>query len=168
MNQTDELYHQILDRKLEEYGWIKTDTGRGPPLGMGGYAAQEQLEKAKREARWEIARRPHWHEQNPWNDHIVYVPIEELADAAYLLGQPVHTPDGRVIYTKEILLKNWRQHGDKLDAYVLTGRVFYGGIRFGPEPNQYLSPGFYLDKLKELVSRYQPKPKFSDYPELIA
>ena len=23
---------------------------------------------------------PHWHEQNPWRDQIVYVPIERLAE----------------------------------------------------------------------------------------
>lgn len=96
---------------------------------------------------------PHWHEQNPWKDHIVYVPIEELAACTLSLENPHNH------WTMVDNIANWAQYGDKLDAYILNSVVLTGGIRFGPEGHHYLSPGFSLPKLHTLLERYRVKPQ---------
>jgi hypothetical protein len=158
------LYHQ----KLLSNGFQVVDGQPLPPRGMGGFAAEEITKRCFKEAEQEYWHNEpikkaeplaHWHEHNPWNDHIFYVPIDELAECCFLLGQPVYQGmSGETqIYTKEHLLDNWRLYGSKLDGYVLTGKVVTAGIRFGPEPSQYLSPGFHTTKLHGLIRQEQQR-----------
>ncbi|MEQ1950958.1 hypothetical protein [Mesorhizobium sp. CN2-181] len=103
---------------------------------------------------------PFWHGQNPWADSLVYVPIEELAACSMLIGRNLQLADGTtVICTIEHMLNHWHEYGDKLDAYVLTGPLLTGGVRFGPEGENYLSPGFSLPKLRELMIKHRIKSK---------
>jgi hypothetical protein len=81
---------------------------------------------------------PHWHDDNPWADAVVYVPMEELAEA--VAGGPHESgTDGASV---EQTLAHWRAAGPRLDAYVLPqpdGRHSVG-IRYGAEGHEYLSP----------------------------
>lgn len=93
---------------------------------------------------------PHWHEQNPWKDQLIYVPIEELAACHIRLHPPFSNWD------MVDAIAHWVQYGDKLDAYILVNwPVFTAGVRFGPEGHHYLSPGFSLPKLWELLWKYR-------------
>jgi hypothetical protein len=95
---------------------------------------------------------PHWHEHNPWKDHIVYVPLVALASCT------MGAIDPRSPWTMVDEIAYWIQYGDKLDAYILTGPTLTGGVRFGPNGSHYLSPGFSLPKLHALLKRYRPEP----------
>jgi hypothetical protein len=98
---------------------------------------------------------PHWHEQNPWKDRVLYIPLAELAECHQTTGKPYAYLDEKpLIYTVEMCLDHWREYGDKLDAYILTGKTFTAGVRFGPDGPDYLSPGFSLPKLWKLVQKY--------------
>ena len=83
----------------------------------------------------------HWHDQNPWRDKVVYVPIERLAEC--VAGGNIKTADGVVPYDVAWLLKHWAQCGrDKLDAYILpapSGNHSLG-VRWGAEGPEYYSP----------------------------
>lgn len=100
----------------------------------------------------------HWDAENPWRDGLVYVPIEELAEALSG-GQVKIGRDGNVVErTAKYNLERWRKYGDKLDAYVLPSSdgLHSAGVRYGPEGDEYLSPAaIYPEKLDELVSRYR-------------
>ena len=92
---------------------------------------------------------PHWHEQNPWKDELLYVPVEELAACWF------KPEDAQNSWSMIELISHWTQYGDKLDAYILVGGpVATGGVRFGPEGEHYLSPGFSLPKLHALKQKY--------------
>jgi hypothetical protein len=98
---------------------------------------------------------PHWHEQNPWKDRVLYIPLAELAECHAAIGKPyAYLDEQPLIYTVAMCLDHWREYGDKLDAYVLTGKTFTAGVRFGPDGPDYLSPGFSLPKLWKLVQKY--------------
>ncbi len=77
---------------------------------------------------------PTWHDDNPWADSLVYVPLHELATlvAGGTGGAPAEA-------SPEPLLSHWSRHGNALDAYVLPGSGQVG-IRFGSAPEAYLSP----------------------------
>jgi len=96
--------------------------------------------------------RPHWHKQNPWKDKILYVPLIELADCTFKVGQ-----DNTWTMIEEVA--DWVQYGVMLDAYILDSVVLTGGVRYGPEGRHYLSPGFSLPKLIELKAKYTPTKK---------
>jgi hypothetical protein len=63
----------------------------------------------------------HWHFKNPWRDRAIYVPLDLLV--------PINSNRYRT------------DLGDKLDAYLLPqpDGSFEAGIRYGKEPNQYVS-----------------------------
>ncbi len=77
---------------------------------------------------------PAWHEENPWVDSLVYVPLQELAA---LLSGGAYGASAEV--TPESYLAHWSRHGNALDAYVLPGSG-QAGLRFGSAPEAYLSP----------------------------
>lgn len=81
----------------------------------------------------------HWHDYNPWADHIIYVP-----SIAEVLGKEQE---------KRILSDH-----DKVDAYILPQSSGYHsfGIRYGKEDYEYLSPYVYdkKDLLDELIIKY--------------
>ena len=85
----------------------------------------------------------HWHDQNPWRDQIVYVPIERLAEC--VAGGTIRIGmDGPVVpYDVAFVLQHWAGNGrDRLDAYILpqpNGRHSIG-IRYGAEGSEYFSP----------------------------
>jgi hypothetical protein len=100
----------------------------------------------------------YWHEHNPWKDELVYVPIDELAEAALLIGSRVRLHDNKItIFDKNDVLDYWNQYGNRLDPYILTGKTITGGVRYGPRDYQYLSPGFSTAKLIGLLRRYNNK-----------
>ena len=102
------------------------------------------------------APQPHWHEQNPWKDKLIYVPVPDLAACALRLEDPHNS------WTMVDMIAHWIQYGNKLDAYILNaGVVLTGGVRHGPEPWQYLSPGFSLPKLIALRDRFTSSPSSS-------
>lgn len=86
----------------------------------------------------------HWHDDNPWADRATYVRLSDLAECAadgYLLD----TVAGRMVEnTPQRNLMEWLAASGsdgKLDAYLIPGQ--YGpsaGVRFGPNPEDYLSP----------------------------
>lgn len=99
---------------------------------------------------------PHW--KNPWNDDVVYVPIEELVKCAAGIGESCKDKNGSsFIMTEEIMLKHWRQGKDKLDAYILPCTSGYHciGIRYGNNGNEYLSPMGNKDKVEALLQKYR-------------
>lgn len=97
---------------------------------------------------------PSWHDDNPWADSLVYVPLHELA--ALVADGTVGLADGT---SSEFLLGHWSRHGNVLDAYVLPGSG-QAGIRFGSAPEAYLSPHVRdrarLDALAERYRDAQP------------
>jgi hypothetical protein len=98
----------------------------------------------------------YWHDHNPWKDSLIYVPIDELAEASMLIGSNVRMPDQSIkLFTKADVLAHWGQYGNQLDPYVLTGKTITGGIRYGAEGHQYLSPGFSTVKLIGLIRKYK-------------
>lgn len=173
----DQHIHELHLRKLKDHGFILCDGYVKPPDGMGDFSAGELSRKLFEEARREISDSrldikpvpmpepasgtiqagdgPFWHDQNPWNDHIIYVWPQELAECVFHLGKLMTTSDGVVICTPERMLAHWRQYGNKLDAYILTGKVITAGIRYGPYGPDYLSPDFSLPKLTSLLGKYR-------------
>lgn len=99
---------------------------------------------------------PHWHDQNPWNDHLIYVPLDELAECCAAIGktfaQFLGTP---MKYEPFHMIQHWQEYGSRLDGYILTGPIVTAGIRFGPGGDEYLSPGFHLPKLAALLKKYR-------------
>jgi hypothetical protein len=84
---------------------------------------------------------PHWHDQNPWRDKIVYVPLERLAEC--VAGGTISDHTGAIEpYDVAFVLRFWAQGGDKLDGYILPqpGGFHSIGVRYGAEGSQYLSP----------------------------
>lgn len=97
---------------------------------------------------------PYW--PNPW--HVIYVPIEELADVAQGIGERWSDVDGSTfIMTRERMLAHWRQSGEALDAYILPQPSGWHciGIRYGSLPPQYLSPGCNKVKAEALLRKYR-------------
>jgi hypothetical protein len=84
----------------------------------------------------------HWHEQNPWRDKVVYVPLERLAEC--VAGGTVSIGlDGPVVpYDAAFVLARWERTSDRLDGYILPqpGGFHSIGVRYGAEGSQYLSP----------------------------
>jgi hypothetical protein len=81
---------------------------------------------------------PAWHEDNPWADSLVYVPLQELA--ALLSGGTAGQEEGASAEASpEFHLAHWSRHGNALDAYLLPGSG-QAGIRLGSAPEAYLSP----------------------------
>ncbi|ESX17902.1 hypothetical protein X766_16060 [Mesorhizobium sp. LSJC255A00] len=145
-------YHRLL----AEHGFIINGEAAVPPAGMGEFTAADIIQRCWLDAQIEANRvLPHWHDQNPWNDRLMYVPIEELAECFMGIGRLVHLNDNEVTMCDvAFVLQNWAQYGDKLDAYILTGPLTTASIRFGPEGPDYLSPGFSLPKLRALMLKY--------------
>jgi len=100
---------------------------------------------------------PFWHDQNPWNDDLIYVPIEELADACLLIGTRVGIvkDHSSKVYTRQDVLDHWNQYGPNLDPYILPRTHPTAGVRYGPEGSEYLSTGFSETRLKELIRKYK-------------
>lgn len=99
---------------------------------------------------------PHW--KNPWKD-AVPVPIEELVECAYGIGEVWSGPEGKFLMTKELMLEHWRNAGPNLDAYILPGthwRQHCIGVRYGNEGSQYLSPHGVQEKIQRLLEKYSP------------
>jgi hypothetical protein len=150
---------QILNQILIANGcWIGIDGSVLPPKGMGQFAFEELVERCRKAAANAVQGlplEPFWHDQNPWNDRLIYVPVEELAECHIAIGRPYLLVDGKSVpYSVELCLGHFRQYGDKLDAYILTGPLTTAGIRFGPEGSDYLSPGFSLPKMRALMLKY--------------
>ena len=137
-----------------------------PNLAMSSQALKDvlaKIESQEKETKTDLIRKaaqaagisitdvtlPHWHKDNPWSEDLVYVSIEELADCALSRGY------GR---TRTDVLEQWSHYGIWLDAYILDGQMITAGIRFGPEPGDYLSPGFYGEKLRALLEKHKVKP----------
>ncbi|NTF17794.1 hypothetical protein G6L37_05225 [Agrobacterium rubi] len=113
----------------------------------------------------------HWDQYNPWRDRLVYVPIEELAEAL-ADGSSIRLQDGSVVeYTAELMLKHWRSNSYELDAYVLPDQALdayilpnqaFGhsvGIRYGSHGHEYLSPLVRdQSRVDELYRRYVEAP----------
>lgn len=104
---------------------------------------------------------PHWDQYNPWRDKIVYVPLEELAEAL-ADGSQVRLADGNVVeYTPELMLEHWRQYGYELDAYLLPGQAlgFSIGVRYGSHAPDYLSlHARDQSKIEDLYARHAQAP----------
>lgn len=150
----------ILAEILISNGCIVNQDGQIlPPPGMGSFAFNELLDRCRKEAIEEVKKAPvvpHWHEQNPWNDHILYVRKEELAECMMAIGKSFAMHDGQhLIYTIEHALEHWETYGSKLDAYILTGKLITAGVRYGPEGSDYLSPGFHMPRLWALIQKYR-------------
>jgi hypothetical protein len=92
----------------------------------------------------------HWHDFNPWADVLVYLPDIDEAAACIRPTDP-HTVKQR-----------WLRCGKKLDIYILPQPSGWHdfGVRFGPKPEQYLSPHIdrYIANL--LLSKYAPDYEF--------
>ncbi|WP_292362962.1 hypothetical protein [Mesorhizobium sp.] len=97
-----------------------------------------------------------WHQENPWKDQLIYVPIEELAECHMAIGRTLAIMNDKpILYDVAHCLDHWGEYGSMLDAYILTGAMFTAGVRFGPEGPDYLSPGFSLPKLTALLRKHQ-------------
>lgn len=98
----------------------------------------------------ELISGPHWHEHNPWRDNLIYVSLEELAACHHAVNDP--SSAWRMVDA----IAHWLQYGDQLDAYILVNTTLMSaGVRYGPEPHQYLSPAFSLPKLWALREHYR-------------
>lgn len=84
----------------------------------------------------------HWHDQNPWRDTVVYVPIERLAECVAGGTIQIGLEGPTVQYDVAYVLAHWAKYGDKLDAYILPqpGGRHCIGVRFGAGDSEYLSP----------------------------
>lgn len=81
---------------------------------------------------------PYW--PNPWIN-AVPVPLDELARLC--AGSDVLMADGTVLsYDRSRVMASFLRCGNRLDAYLLPGLdgLVSGGVRFGPDGDQYLSP----------------------------
>lgn len=98
---------------------------------------------------------PHWHEFNPWKDRLVYVPIEELAECVLPMGGPDRILPMFETWSMIDAIAHWTQYGLNLDGYIVTeGPILQAGIRFGAEPEHYLTPPFSLPKLHALLLKH--------------
>ena len=72
----------------------------------------------------------YWHKYNPWADKILYIPIEDAVALCDYGPRAINE-----------ILENWRQHGNKLDAYILPQPSGHHciGIRYGKEASEYIS-----------------------------
>lgn len=96
--------------------------------------------------------------KNPWDDAIP-VPLEELSECVYGIGQSCGSKDGSFIMTAEHMLNHWKERSKKLDAYILPqsdGRHCIG-VRYGNRGDQYFSPMADLEKVKALYEKYRAK-----------
>lgn len=105
----------------------------------------------------------HWDNYNPWREKLVYVPLEELAEAL-ADGSSIRLPDGSVVeYTAELMLEHWQRNSYCLDAYILPGQAlgFSVGVRYGSHGSEYLSlHARDQSRIKELYERYKDTPSF--------
>jgi len=106
----------------------------------------------------------HWDQYNPWREKVVYVPLEELADAL-ADGSSIELQDGSIVeYTAELMLEHWRQNSYELDAYILPGQAlgYSVGVRYGSHGAEYLS--LYVrdqSRIEELYRRYVEAPSIT-------
>lgn len=106
----------------------------------------------------------HWDQYNPWREKVVYVPLEELADAL-ADGSSIELQDGSIVeYTAELMLEHWRQNSYELDAYILPGQAlgYSVGVRYGSHGAEYLS--LYVrdqSRIEELYQRYVEAPSIT-------
>lgn len=106
----------------------------------------------------------HWDQYNPWREKIVYVPLEELADAL-ADGSSIELQDGSIVeYTAELMLEHWRRNSYELDAYILPGQAlgYSVGVRYGSHGAEYLS--LYVrdqSRIEELYQRYVEAPSIT-------
>jgi len=84
----------------------------------------------------------HWHNENPWKDHVVYVTLEELAEC--IAGGTITFFPSRQTAPLDVeyCLNRWHERGDKLDAYILPSPSGFHsvGVRYGPAGEDYFSP----------------------------
>jgi hypothetical protein len=99
----------------------------------------------------------YWHDDNPWNERVVYVPLEELAEA--LAGGDIQLHDGSVVpLDAEFLIEHWNRLGDHLDAYILPGGPTGNsvGIRYGADgPDYDSSMNRNHERVQELLEKYR-------------
>lgn len=77
-------------------------------------------------------------EDNPWTDRAVYVSLQTAAVVA--AGDPFLSRSNEKAPAD--WLRSWDAYGAQLDAYILPSRCsgnHHLGIRYGVEPDQYLS-----------------------------
>ena len=78
---------------------------------------------------------PWWDEYNPWREHLVYVPLQDLAKCVLGFGKDIDTNETvPVTYGYDLVMRIWRQNGHRLDGYILVGPVITAGVRYGPDP----------------------------------
>lgn len=106
----------------------------------------------------------YWDEYNPWREKIVYVPLEELAEAL-ADGSNIQLTDGSVVeYTPELMIEHWQQYSYNLDAYILPGQPlgFSMGVRYGSHGPEYLSLHVRdQGKIEALYAKYADVPSIS-------
>jgi hypothetical protein len=70
----------------------------------------------------------HWFFENPWRQKAVFVPFDQF----------LRNTIGAMCWKTRLQ----RQYGEKFDAYILAqpDGSFQAGIRYGANPDQYLSP----------------------------
>lgn len=128
------------------------------PCGQCGFDHEYEYQEAYN---WHKAHereglKPHW--PNPYN--VVYVPIEELVDCAYGIGERFRdNNENSFIMTRERMLEHWRRAGDKLDAYILPqpSGMHSIGIRYGERDYEYLSPMGKREAVTALLRKYTEK-----------
>ena len=103
----------------------------------------------------------HWHQENPWKDTAIYVPLETLAEA--LSGYKSQLTTGEdVIVSPDMQVEIWKNNGLNLDAYILpqpSGNVCVG-VRYGPEPSDYISPHIHnKENVEKLCEKYTKSEK---------
>lgn len=87
----------------------------------------------------------HWHDNNPWSAHLVYISepgeLEALTEGRYSLDELQ------------------KQGHPKLDIYLIPNFSFYHslGIRYGREPNEYYSPWANQEIAERLLWKYAPQ-----------
>ena len=87
---------------------------------------------------------PHWHDENPWRDDIIYVTLEEAAACC----------DGRTV---EGYLSVWWRASNALDAYILPQPSEHHdiGVRWGSRGEQYFSPANNVERTQALLDKYR-------------
>lgn len=96
----------------------------------------------------------HWH--NPFIG-VVNVSLDELSLCHNDIGKWTRHRDGdSFILTPEILIGEWSQRGNKLDAYILPQPDGFHdiGIRYGNGIEQYISPYGNKEKVQALLNKY--------------